>query len=166
MFLFFSLKNLRIFSHSTGSSSVSFNSSVRFRLIELGLKFLIISIKKKTKKRKCQKRVYLIKISSGRNGLNETPILSNTTIVSFLFIYHFWVLFFLFFCLCSLSLSICALPCCLNAENVIHMFSLLARYGHNKNIFYVFFLFLFFLAWGKSTGIHTHSLAFSLSPDR
>ena len=32
----------------------------------------------------------------------------------------------------------------LNAENVIHMFSLLARYGHNKNIFYVFFFFFFF----------------------
>ena len=34
--------------------------------------------------------------------------------------------------------------------NVIHMFSLLARYGHNKNIFYVFFS-SFFL-----TGTHTH----------
>lgn len=38
--------------------------------------------------------------------------------------------------------------------NVIHMFSLLARYGHNKNIFYVFFFFLF--DWHTHTLTHTH----------
>ena len=51
------------------------------------------------------------------------------------------------------------------------MFSLLARYGHNKNIFYVFFFFFFSRLGQVSTRIHrrrthTHSLAFSLSPRR
>ena len=110
-------------------------------------------------------RVYFIKISSGRNGLNETPILSNTTIVSFLFIYHFWVLS-IFLC----SLSICALPCCWMLKMSFTCF-LYWRVMDIIRTFFTSFSFSFFLAWGKSTRIHrrrthTHSLAFSLSPRR